>query len=172
MGISPRRYRTNRQDIMDKVKTKAQDRQIVYNLSESKRTEFASMGIFVLIIVNFILLWLFPLSTIIANFLITLRQENNNGHPGGSYTGGVIQAERLEIEINQAPLSSNEPKRVKLYNMATLPQKIQLWLIVGLSLGFLITYLTSIASSFHLLPESNSTFQCPPRFYVGSTTTQ
>ena len=41
MGMSPRRYRADRQDIMDKVKTKAQDRQIVYNLSESKRTEFA-----------------------------------------------------------------------------------------------------------------------------------
>ena len=73
---------------MNKVKTKAQDRQIVYNLSESNRTEFASMGIFVLIIVNFILLWLFPLSTIVAKFLITLRQDNNNGHFGGSYTGG------------------------------------------------------------------------------------
>ena len=88
MGISARRHRADRQDIMDKVKSKAQDRQIVYNLSESNRTEFASMGIFVLIIVNFILLWLFPLSTIVANCLITLRQENNNGHPGGSYTGG------------------------------------------------------------------------------------
>ena len=88
MGISPRRYRADRQDIMDKVKTKVQDRQIVYNLSESKRTEFASMGNFVLLIVNFILLWLFPLSTILANFLIAIRQENNNGHPGGSFTGG------------------------------------------------------------------------------------
>ena len=73
---------------MEKVTTKAQDRQIVYNISKSKRTEFASMGIFVLIIVNFILLWLFPLSTIYDNFLITLRQESNNGHSGGSYTGG------------------------------------------------------------------------------------
>ena len=89
MGISARRYRADRQDIMDKVKTKATKRQIVYNLSESGRTEFASIGIFVLIIVNFILLWLFPLSTIGANFLIALRQENNNGHPGGSYTGGA-----------------------------------------------------------------------------------
>ena len=88
MVISARRYPADRQDIMDKVKTKAQDRQIVYNLSESNRTEFASMGIFVLIIVNFILLWLFPFSTIVAKFLIALRQENNNGHPGGSYTGG------------------------------------------------------------------------------------
>ena len=88
MGISARRYRADRQDIIDKVKTKATKRIIVYNLPESKRTEFASIGIFVLIIVNYILLWLFPLSTIVANFLIALRQENNNGHPGGSYTGG------------------------------------------------------------------------------------
>ena len=68
MGISARRYRADRQDIMDKVKTKSTERQIVYNVSESKRTEFASIKIFVLIIVNFILLWLFPLSTIVANF--------------------------------------------------------------------------------------------------------
>ena len=77
---------------------------------------------------------------------------------------GRIWADRLDIEFNQAPLISNEQHRVKLYNMATLPQNIQLWLIVGLSLGSLITNLTSIASSFHLLFESISTFQCPPRF--------
>ena len=77
---------------------------------------------------------------------------------------GSIRADRLDIEFNQAPLISNEPQRVKLYNMTTLPQKIQLRLIVDLSLGSLITNLTSIASSIHLLFESNSTFQCPPRF--------
>ena len=71
---------------------------------------------------------------------------------------GRIRADRLDIEFNQAPLISNEPQRVKLYNMAMLPQKIQLWLIVGLSLGSLITNLSSIASSLHLYPESNSTF--------------
>ena len=59
MGISAHRYRADRQDIMDKEKTKAQDRQIVYNFSESKKTEFSSMEIIVLIIVNVILLWLF-----------------------------------------------------------------------------------------------------------------
>ena len=73
---------------MDIVKTKATKRQIVYNFSVSKRTKFALIGIFVLIIVNFILLWLFSLLTIVVNFLIVLRQENNNGHPGGSNTGG------------------------------------------------------------------------------------
>ena len=88
MGISARRYRADRQDIMDRVKTKSTKRQIVYNLSESKRTEFASIGIFVLIIVSFILLRLFILSTIVVTFLIALKQENNNGHPEGSYTSG------------------------------------------------------------------------------------
>ena len=34
MGISARRFLADYQDIMYKVKTKAQDRQIVYNLSE------------------------------------------------------------------------------------------------------------------------------------------
>ena len=75
-----------------------------------------------------------------------------------------IRADRLDIEFNQAPIISNEPQRVKLYNMEILPQMIQLWLIVGLSLGSIITNLTSIASSFHLLFELNSTFQCPPKF--------
>ena len=68
-----------------------------------------------------------------------------------------IRADRMDIEFNQAPITSTEPQRVKLYNMPTLPQKIQLWLIVGLSLCSLITNITSNASSFHLLPESNST---------------
>ena len=77
---------------------------------------------------------------------------------------GRIRADRLYSKFNQALLMSNEPQRVKLYNMATLPEKIQLWLYVGLLLGSLITNLTSIATSFYLLPESNSTFQCPPRF--------
>ena len=77
---------------------------------------------------------------------------------------GRIRAEGLDIEFNQAPLISNEPQRVKLYNLATLPQKIQLRLIVGLSLSSQLPNLTSIASSIHLLYKSNSTFQCPPRF--------
>ena len=61
MGISARRYRADRQDKMDRVKMKSQDSQIVDNLSESKRIKFALMGIFILIIVIFILLWLFIL---------------------------------------------------------------------------------------------------------------
>ena len=37
---------------------------------------------------------------------------------------GRTRADRSDIKFNQAPLSSNEPQRVKLYSMATLPQKI------------------------------------------------
>ena len=35
---------------------------------------------------------------------------------------GRIRADRLNIEFNQVPLTSNEPQRFKLYNMAKLPQ--------------------------------------------------
>ena len=76
---------------------------------------------------------------------------------------GRIQADYLNIELNKAPLALREPQQLKLYNMLTLAQKIQLWLIVGLSLGPLITNFTIIASSFYLLSPSNLTCQCPPR---------
>ena len=75
---------------------------------------------------------------------------------------GRIRADHLDIELDQASSASREPQQLKLYNMLTLAQKIQLWLIVRLSLGSLITNFTSIASSFHLLPILNSTCQCPP----------
>ena len=74
MGISARRYQADRQDIMNIVTTNTQDRQRVYNLTESKKIEFAYFGIYILIIVNFILLWLFQLLNIVTNFLIALRQ--------------------------------------------------------------------------------------------------
>ena len=78
---------------------------------------------------------------------------------------GRIRAERLDIDFDQALHTPHEAQRVKLYNMATLPQKIQLWLIVivCLSLGSIITNLTSIASSFNLIPAYNFTCQCPPK---------
>ena len=76
---------------------------------------------------------------------------------------GRIWAEHLDIELDQASPASREPQQLKLYNMLTMAQKIQLWLIVGLSLESLITNFPSIASSFNLLPTSKSTCQCLPR---------
>ena len=77
--------------------------------------------------------------------------------------GGRIMADHLDIELDQAPPASREPQQLKLYNMLTLAQIIQLWLIVGLSLELLITNFTCIESSFNLHPTSNLTCQCPPR---------
>ena len=57
---------------------------------------------------------------------------------------GRIRADRLDIECNQVPFTSNEQQRVTLSNIATLPQKIKLWLIVGRSLGSLISNFTFI----------------------------
>ena len=72
---------------------------------------------------------------------------------------GRIRANGLDIEFEPAPPASREPQRLKLYNMATLPQKLQMWLIVFLSFGSVVTNLASIASSFRTLLVSNST--CP-----------
>ena len=54
----------------------------------SKTIDTPLLGIFVLIIVNFILLCLFSLSTPVANFLITLNKELNNGYFSSSISGG------------------------------------------------------------------------------------
>ena len=62
MAISARRHKADRQNIKAKVCHNAHDCPIVDNLSESNRMQFVSLGIFLLIIANFILLWLFRLS--------------------------------------------------------------------------------------------------------------
>ena len=76
LSISLRQNLAVRQDIMDQVNAKAQDRQIVYNLSILTRTDFASIRIFIIIIVNFKLLLLFTLTTIFANLFncVKIRQ--------------------------------------------------------------------------------------------------
>ena len=47
---------------------------------------------------------------------------------------GRIRADHLDIELDQALLASRELQQHKLYNILTLAQKIQLCLIVVLSL--------------------------------------
>ena len=44
-----------------------------------------------------------------------------------------IWADDLDIKFDQAPPASREPQQLKLYNMLTLAQIIQLWLIMGLA---------------------------------------
>ena len=127
------------QQILDKntlIKPNAQDSPTVFNLVVANKTEFALVGIFVLQFVNLILLWLYPLSTVVS-FVIS----NLNNIDKMDVTEGRIRADHLDIELDQAPLASREPQQLKLYNMLTLAQKIQLWLIVGLYIGSLITRL-------------------------------
>ena len=89
MAISTRRHKADRQHIKAQLCRNAHDRPIQFNLLESNSTQFASLGIFVLLIANFILLELFPLSSNFTNFLFTLKQEHYNGHSGASYTSGT-----------------------------------------------------------------------------------
>ena len=82
------------QHIFDKealIKQKALDRPKVFNLVVAKRTEFALIGIFVLQFVNLILLWLYPLSTVVTLLLNYLNNTDYNGHPGRSDSGGPLK---------------------------------------------------------------------------------
>ena len=55
-----------------------------------KQDGICLVGIFILIIANFILLSLFLLLTPVANVLIILIRDNNNGRPGGPNSGGSV----------------------------------------------------------------------------------
>lgn len=76
-----------------------------------------------------------------------------------------LKADHIEIEIGEEHYTPHtaSSKKVKLYQVTSLPQKIQLWLIVGLSIGSLLSNLTSLASSLGFLtlaPNVTSTY-CP-----------
>lgn len=76
-------------------------------------------------------------------------------------TDAHIRATNLDIEFDSNNNSkSTETQKIQLYNVATLPQKIQLWLIVVLSVASLVTNLTSIAATFGL-SSFNKTDPCP-----------
>ena len=65
---------------------------------------------------------------------------------------GRLIAKHIELDFDPQPRQS-ETQKLKLYNMATFPQKIQLWLIVFLSLASLISNLTSIATYLGIFPQ-------------------
>ena len=78
-------------------------------------------------------------------------------------TDSRLRAEKIDLEIDDLKTTqvSQQPQKLKLYHVSNLPQKIQLWLIVFLSLGSLISNLTSIFSSVGLIPSINTTCNCP-----------
>ena len=82
--------------------------------------------------------------------------------PEGNIHATKITAEDLDIEIGGDPeppqqqvstgclLGPEKTPKLKIYNQSTLPQKIQYWLVVALSIGSLISYVTTVISSFGL----------------------
>lgn len=90
--------------------------------------------------------------------------------PEGNLRAKKITAENLNIELGEpdshnkgllgAP--SNTTPKLKIYNGATLPQKIQYWLVVGLSIGSLLSYGATIVSSLSgVLTSPNCTCSLP-----------
>ena len=76
-------------------------------------------------------------------------------------------SQKLDIDANESFEAAGtsrtvDTQRLKLYNMLTLSQKVQLWLIVLLSSGSLLSNLCSFASSLGLLSFTNSTSPCAP----------
>ena len=74
-----------------------------------------------------------------------------------------LTAENLNIELGgggELPPAAGLPaeSQLKIFNQATLPQSIQYWLVVVLSLGSIISYAATMLSSFGLLtPSCNCT---------------
>ena len=69
-------------------------------------------------------------------------------------TDGRIRGKQVDIEFNEN--LTNQTQELRIHQVATLPQKIQLWLIVILSLFSLCTSITSILSSYGVIPTINT----------------
>ena len=72
-------------------------------------------------------------------------------------TDGRLRATNIDIEIDPPEYKPPETQKLKLYNMATLPQKITTWLYVFLTFGTIVSNLTNIATSVGLISFNNST---------------
>lgn len=68
---------------------------------------------------------------------------------------GRIRGKEIDIEFNE--IESNKPKELKLHHVTPLPQKLQVWCIVILSLFNILTNIINIVSSLGV-PHSNSTW--------------
>ena len=83
--------------------------------------------------------------------------------PDGNISAKKLTAEKLNIELGggdelpPAAVPLAVPK-LKIFNQATLPQTIQYWLVVVLSVGSIVSYVATTLSSFGLLaPSCNCT---------------
>ena len=89
--------------------------------------------------------------------------------PEGNIIANKITAENLNIELGSeldlhqqvstsCQLAPRTTIKLNIYNQATLPQKIQYWLLVGLSIGSLISYGATVLYSIGFVtPQCKST---------------
>ena len=83
--------------------------------------------------------------------------------PEGNIRAKKLTAENLNIELGgELPPAAGLPAQSKIFNQATLPQTIQYWLVVVLSVGSIVSYVSTTLSSFGLLtPSCNCTATTP-----------
>ena len=70
--------------------------------------------------------------------------------PEGNIRATKITAEDLNIELKPhltgGLLEPGKTPKLQIYNQATLPQSIQYWLLVAVSIGSLISYGATVIS--------------------------
>ena len=77
----------------------------------------------------------------------------------GTQVDGRIRGKEIDIEFNE--IENNKPKELKLHHVTPLPQQIQVWCFVILSVGNILTNIINIASSIGIT-HSNSTWTWKP----------
>jgi uncharacterized membrane protein YqhA len=76
-----------------------------------------------------------------------------------SHIDGRIRGKEIDIEFNE--IENNKPKELKLHHVTPLPQKIQVWCIVILSVANILSTIINIATSIGF-SHSNSTWTLKP----------
>jgi len=72
-------------------------------------------------------------------------------------TDGRLRATNIDLELDPPAYKAPETKKLKLYNVATLPQKISNWLYVFLTVGAIVSNITNIATTIGIVSSHNST---------------
>ena len=73
---------------------------------------------------------------------------------------GRLRATNIDLELDPPAYKTPETKKLKLYNVATLPQKISNWLFVFLTVGAIVSNSINIATTLNIFSLNNSTTPC------------
>jgi hypothetical protein len=75
-------------------------------------------------------------------------------------TDGRLRATNIDLELDPPAYKTPETNKLKLYNVATLPQKISNWLYVFLTVGAILSNSINIATTLNIFTFHNSTTPC------------